>query len=95
MTGFEFEWDGRKESANRRKHGVGFAEAATVFGDPLSITIPDLAHDVDEDRFVIIGRSRERTLLVVVHTIREERIRLISARAATKHERRQYEETAF
>jgi uncharacterized protein len=93
MGGIAFEWDRRKESANRRKHSVGFAEASTVFDDPLSITIPDPDHAIDEDRLVIVGMSGERRLLIVVHTVREERIRLISARLATKHERRNYEET--
>ncbi len=93
MLGLVFEWDGRKDSANRRKHHVGFAEASTVFGDPLSITIPDPDHAGAEERFVILGLSSQRNLLVVVHTIRGERIRLISARRATKNERRNYEET--
>jgi uncharacterized DUF497 family protein len=92
MSGIAFEWDPNKDSANQRKHGVGFAEAITVFGDPLSITIPDPDYVIDEERLVIIGMSSEQTLLVVVHTVRGERIRLISARSATKHERRNYEE---
>jgi uncharacterized protein len=95
MYGIAFEWDGRKDSANRRKHGVGFEEATTVFDDTLSMTIPDPDHAGDEDRFLIIGLSSQRNLLVVVHTIRGERIRLISARLATKHERRNYEETSL
>ena len=95
MYGIAFEWDGRKDSANRRKHGVGFAEASTVFDDPLSITIPDPDHGLEEERFVIIGMSSKRSQLIVVHTIRGERIRLISARSATKDERRKYEETAL
>lgn len=94
MHGIAFEWDPKKESANRHKHGVGFAEASTVFGDPLSITIPDPDHSVDERRFVIIGMSSKQKLLVVVHTIRGiQTIRLISARIAGRHERRNYEET--
>jgi len=84
--------DPRKDSANRRKHGVGFAEASTIFDDRLSITIPDPDHAIGEERFVIVGMSSKRSLLVVVHTIRGERIRLISARPATRHERRNYEE---
>ncbi len=79
MYGIAFEWDRSKDTANRRKHGVGFAEASTVF----------------EERLVIIGMSINRSLLVVVHTIRGERIRLISARSATKHERRNYEENSL
>jgi uncharacterized DUF497 family protein len=95
MYGIAFEWDPGKDSANRRKHGVGFAEASTVFGDPLSATIPDPDHAGDEERFVIAGMSSQRSLLIVVHTVREERIRLISARPATKYERRKYEEASF
>jgi uncharacterized protein len=92
MDGASFEWDSRKELANRRKHGVDFAEASTVFGDPLSMTIADPGHAIDEERLVIVGRSATPRLLTVVHTIRGDRIRLISARIATKHERRNYEE---
>ncbi len=94
MHGIAFEWDRRKDSANRRKHGVGFEEATAVFDDPLSITIADPDHSSDEERYVIIGMSSEQSLLVVVHTIRGERIRLISARAATTDERHKYEETS-
>ena len=93
MGGIAFEWDRRKDSANQRKHHVGFAEASTVFDDPLSITIPDPDPAIDEERCIIVGMSGKRSLLVVVHTIRGERIRLISARSATKHERRSYEES--
>ena len=95
MYGIAFECDGRKDSANRRKHGVGFTEATTVFDDRLSMTIPDPDHASDEERFLIIGLSSQRNLLVVVHTIRGEQIRLISARLATKQERRNYEETSL
>jgi len=93
MSGIAFEWDRKKDSANQRKHGVGFAEAVTVFGDPLSITISDPS--IDEQRFVILGLSDKRRLLIVVHTVRGELIRLISARSATKHERNNYEETSL
>ena len=72
MHGIAFEWDQRKDSAIRRKHGLGFAEASTVFDDPLSITVPDPDHGSDEDRFVIVGMSDKRSLLIVVHTIRGE-----------------------
>ena len=88
MDGIPFEWDRRKESGNQRKHGVGFIEATSVFDDPLSITIPDPDYDGNEERFVIIGQSSQHSLLIVVHTIRGERIRLISARAATHLETR-------
>lgn len=90
--GLTFEWDGRKATANRRKHSVGFDEAATAFGDPLAITIPDPDHSNDEDRFVLIGESVRGRLLVVVHTERGDNLRLISARLATASERRTYEQ---
>ena len=67
MYGIAFEWDPKKNSTNLRKHDVGFAEASTVFGDPLSITIPE-RRVTDEDRFVIIGMSNRQNLLIVVHT---------------------------
>ena len=95
MEGTTFEWDPKKDAANLRKHGVGFEEASTVFGDSLSVTIPDPDHGNDEDRFVIVGRSTSQRLLVVVHTMRGERIRLISARPATKYEKRVYQEALF
>lgn len=90
--GLTFEWDDRKAEANRRKHGVGFDEAATAFGDPLSITIPDPDHSQAEDRFVLIGESFRGRVLVVVHTERGDNLRLISARLATAGERRTYEQ---
>jgi uncharacterized protein len=86
------EWDDRKAELNRKKHGVTFEEASTVFADSLSLTIPDPLHSEGEDRFVIVGRSEKQRVLVVVHTERGETIRLISARQATAHERRSYEE---
>ncbi len=89
-----FEWDRSKELANFRKHGVWFREASTVFGDPLSLTISDPDHSDEEDRFVIAGMSDRRRVLIVVHTIMQERVRLISARAATNHEKHRYEETS-
>ncbi|GDY23637.1 hypothetical protein LBMAG56_49840 [Verrucomicrobiota bacterium] len=87
-----FEWDARKAQTNLAKHGVGFEEATTVFGDPLSVTIPDLAHSQTEPRFIILGRSHRQRLLVVVHTERRDNIRLISARRASRRERKNYEE---
>ena len=69
MYGIAFECDRRKDFANRRKHDVGFLEASTVFSDALSIMISDADHAVDEERFVIIGMSSKRNLLVVVHAI--------------------------
>jgi uncharacterized DUF497 family protein len=88
----EFEWDRRKASSNRRKHSVDFEEAMSVFGDPLAITIADPIHSETEDRFVTIGESHRGRLIVVVFTDREERIRIISARRATRAERKNYEE---
>ena len=86
-----FEWDEKKADQNIRKHSVSFEEAATVFGDPFSITSYDPLHSKDEDRFVILGMSNKNRLLVVVHTERGDKIRIISARKATKKEKRQYE----
>ena len=88
-----FQWDENKARTNLAKHGVGFEEAATVFGDPLSLTIPDPAHSQNEDRFVILGTSHNGKLLVVVPTERGESIRLISARRASRQERKKYEES--
>jgi len=68
-------------------------EAVTVFGDPLSVTIQDPLHSTGEHRFIIVGRSRRGRLLVIAHTERGDRIRIISARLAVRHEIRQYEES--
>ena len=88
----EFEWDEDKAAGNLKKHKVAFTEAATVFGDPLSATFPDPDHSTDEDRFITIGSSDRDHVLVVSHTDRDERIRIISARKATRRERKVYEE---
>jgi uncharacterized protein len=87
-----FEWDPEKAAANVEKHGVSFHEAATIFGDPLSTTFPDPEHSEGERRFVTIGASPRRALLVVAHTEQDDTIRIISARPVTRHERRFYEE---
>jgi len=87
-----FEWDERKAALNLREHGVSFREAATIFGDPLSLTISDPDHSVAEMRFIDIGLSHRGRLLVVSYTERGEHIRIISARPATRREQRQYEE---
>lgn len=84
-----YEWDGRKAAANLRKHGVDFADAVAVLEDEFALTIPDDAGD--EPRYVTIGEDALRRLLVVVHTERGGRVRVISARKATGPERRQYE----
>lgn len=86
------EWDPRKATQNLKKHKVSFEEATTVFHDTLSFTIEDPLHSESEERFVIIGESIRRRILVVVHTDRGDRIRIISARLATAHERKLYEE---
>lgn len=88
----EFEWDPDKAVVNLRKHSISFQEAATVFGDSLSVTFPDPDHSIGEDRYVIIGISGSGQLLVVSHTDRGSRTRIISARRATRQERRFYEE---
>jgi len=87
-----FEWDERKARSNLGKHGVTFEEAATVFGDRLSLTIPDPEHSLTEERYITIGKALTRKLLVVVHTDRGDNIRIISARRASRRERRFYEE---
>jgi uncharacterized DUF497 family protein len=86
----EFEWDPEKEQANIRKHGVNFTEAATVFGDPLELTISDPDHSIGEYRFLSMGHSIRNRILVVSYTERENRIRIISARTASPKERRQH-----
>ncbi len=90
--GYVFEWDPAKADANARKHGVTFDEASTVFGDPLNLLMPDPAHTLDEERYLLLGMSNRRRLLVVAFAERPPRTRLISARRATRQERRQYEE---
>ena len=91
--GLAFEWDEDKASVNKRKHGVTFEEASTVFADPLAVTIYDLMHSDEEDRYIILGESQRQRLLVVVFTDRDERIRIISARVATRGERKDYEKS--
>ncbi len=86
-----FEWDERKAQQNIQKHKVSFEEAVTVFADPLSLTILDPLHSEEEDRFVTMGMSLKGRLLVVVHTERGDAVRIISARLATRRERRTYE----
>ena len=90
--GVLFEWDWEKAGQNARTHGISFEEASTAFRDPLSRTIPDPLHSQDEQRLILIGRSLEGRLVVVVHTERGDRIRIISARLASRKERFRYEE---
>jgi uncharacterized DUF497 family protein len=88
----KFEWDPQKAAGNQRKHGVSFQEAASVFGDPLSITYHDPDHSITEYRFITVGMSQFGRVLMVAHTDRGENIRIISARKTTRQERRYYEE---
>jgi len=88
----EFEWDPEKAAHNLAKHGVSFHKAGTVFGDPLAITFSDPDHSEEEDRFLTFGHSSEGHLLVVSHTDRGQSTRIISARRATRKERKIYEE---
>ena len=87
-----FEWDPAKADLNRRKHRVSFEEAATVFGGPLSLTYPDPDHSASELRFVTVGTSIKNRILIVAHTDREDSVRIISVRKATRRERKYYEE---
>jgi uncharacterized DUF497 family protein len=87
-----FTWDPNKAEENLKAHRVDFREAATVFDDPLSTTFPDVDHSIGERRFLIIGLSALGRILVVSHTEAGDTIRIISARSATRHERRFYEE---
>lgn len=87
----DFEWDPEKAEFNVRKHGISFAHASTVFSDPISTTFHDPDHSDDENRYITIGSSADDVLLIVSHTDRDERIRIISARQVTRRERRIYE----
>lgn len=87
-----FEWDSKKAAANERKHGVTFQEATTIFSDPMALTFADPDHSSDEDRDITFGFSRFERLLVVSHTARGLRTRIISARLTTRQERKIYEE---
>lgn len=89
-----FTFDPRKAASNQKKHGVSFAEAITVFSDPLSSTLRDDQHSDAEDRWIVVGRSFRNQLLFVVDTERVDHVRLIGARQATALERQQYEEVS-
>ena len=91
MEDVEFEWDDEKADSNLKKHGVSFEEGATIFNDPEIAAIFDPDHSDNEERYISIGTSVQGHLLVIVHTEREERIRLISCRKATNAERKVYE----
>ena len=88
----DFEWDADKANRNVEKHHVSFEEAATVFDDPMFITFVDDEHSVDEERYITIGLSRRGRLLMLAHADREDTIRIISARRATKNEEQFYAE---
>jgi uncharacterized protein len=86
-----FEWDPRKAAQNRTKHGVSFEEALTVFYDPLAATFDDPDHSTAENRRLTIGYSASPRLIVLCHTERAGRVRIISARLATARERKRHE----
>ena len=88
----DYEWDPDKDRANWRRHRVSFDEARTVLEDELARYWADEAHSDAEERFIVLGRSRLGRVLVVVHSERDERVRIISARRATRHEQAAYEE---
>jgi uncharacterized protein len=88
-----YEWDAKKAKANWRKHGVSFDEAASVFLDQLAVTFPDPDHSGEEFREITIGHSARQRVIFLCHARRGDRTRLISARKATRKERRQYEES--
>ena len=93
---YHFEWDAAKAESNRSQHGIPFELAATVFNDPLTVSIADAEHSQTEERWITIGQAQDSKLLVVIHTFDDSSsdsaiIRIISARQATQHEQRQYE----
>ncbi len=88
----DFEWQASKADANVRKHGVGFEEASSVFANPLARIFDDPDHSADEAREIIVGHSSRQRLLIVSFTERDSRVRLVSARIATKRERHDYEQ---
>jgi uncharacterized DUF497 family protein len=91
----EFEWDPQKAAANLAKHTVSFEDAATVFGDPLGRITADPRHSSGEERLVMLGLSQSKHLIAVMYVDRGEAIRIISARRATRRERRTYEEVTY
>jgi len=90
----QFEWDARKADRNLAKHGIAFEEALTVFADTLARIFADEEHSVDQQREIIIGHSDKRQLLLVSFVESQGRVRLLSARRATRRERKDYEEEA-
>lgn len=90
----QFAWDESKAAINRRKHLVSFEEAVTVFADPLGRIYDDPDHSVEEDRYLLVGHSLAGRILLVVHAVRGDTIRIISARKPTARERKQYNRNA-
>jgi hypothetical protein len=90
-----FEWDEVKAKANFKKHKVSFKEGKTIFNDPFLFTFPDDLHSSNEERFINIGLSANGLILVLTHTHRQDKIRIISCRKATARERKYYEESSF
>ena len=90
-----YEWDQRKARENLRKHGVSFEDAATVFLDSLAVTFPDPEHSTEEDQEITIGLTTKHRVVFVSHCQRGDRTRIISARKATRKERKQYEEGIY
>ena len=88
---YVFKWDPAKAAANVQEHGVTFDDASTVFGDPLALLMPDPDHSEDEERYLLLGMSTRQRLLVIAFVERPPLTRLISARRATRRERRRYE----
>ena len=91
----DFEWDEAKSQANERKHGVSFHDAKTAFNDTFAYTTYDPDHSEDEDRYITMGQSDDGRLIIVSHTDRDDVTRLISARVATRAERKDYEDGNF
>ena len=87
-----FEWDPDKAETNLETHGVSFEEASTVFGNPLAVTFYDPDHSDEEDRYLTFGESDANRLIAIVHTDRNDSVRIISARETTRRERQQYDE---
>lgn len=91
----DFEWNPQKADINQREHGITFEEASTVFGDVLSVTFPDPDHSIQEERFLLLGVSSKNRVLLISHVYRAGTIRIISARKATRKERKYYETQRF
>ena len=91
----QFEWDPKKEEINIRKHGITFGQASYVFADPHALNKYDEEHSENEDRWLLVGKSMDEVILVVVHTFKDQDdmdlVRIISARKATRNESRDYQ----